>query len=45
MLPMETDLNMPPLVTNFPEKVLPVGAVQKATGGTFIFFLLFRKKI
>ncbi|XP_039024513.1 uncharacterized protein LOC120157476 isoform X2 [Hibiscus syriacus] len=32
MLPMETDLNMPPLVTNFPEKVLPIGAVQKATG-------------
>ncbi|MBA0808537.1 hypothetical protein Gohar_024267 [Gossypium harknessii] len=32
MLPMETDLNMPPLVTSFPEKVLPIGAVQKATG-------------
>ncbi|EOY17218.1 Erythroid differentiation-related factor 1 [Theobroma cacao] len=33
MLPTETDLNRPPLVTNLPEKVLPIGAVQsKATG-------------
>ena len=36
MLPTETDLNSPPLLPNFPEKVLPIGAVQsKATGGTF----------
>ncbi|XP_061350050.1 uncharacterized protein LOC133295260 isoform X2 [Gastrolobium bilobum] len=34
MLPTETDLNRPPLLANFPEKVLPVGAVQsKTTGG------------
>ncbi|OMO59516.1 Tetratricopeptide-like helical [Corchorus capsularis] len=33
MLPTETDLNRPPLVSHFPEKVLPIGAVQsKATG-------------
>ncbi|KAK7344860.1 hypothetical protein VNO77_15024 [Canavalia gladiata] len=36
MLPTETDLNTPPLLANFPEKVLPVGAVQsKTTGGDF----------
>ncbi|KAL2326698.1 hypothetical protein Fmac_025756 [Flemingia macrophylla] len=34
MLPTETDLNTPPLLANFPEKVLPVGAVHsKTTGG------------
>ncbi|KAG5063259.1 hypothetical protein JHK85_004442 [Glycine max] len=34
MLPTETDLNTPPLLANFPDKVLPVGAVHsKATGG------------
>ncbi|KAL3033705.1 hypothetical protein AAZX31_02G150800 [Glycine max] len=36
MLPTETDLNTPPLLANFPDKVLPVGAVHsKATGGDF----------
>ncbi|XP_020233560.1 uncharacterized protein LOC109813725 [Cajanus cajan] len=36
MLPTETDLNTPPLLANFPEKVLPVGAVHsKTTGGDF----------
>ncbi|GAB2271934.1 hypothetical protein Dimus_006762 [Dionaea muscipula] len=25
MLPMETDLNMPPMVSSFPERVLPIG--------------------
>ncbi|KAL1362826.1 hypothetical protein HN51_011040 [Arachis hypogaea] len=36
MLPTETDLNMPPLLADFPDKVLPVGYVQsKATGGDF----------
>jgi len=34
MLPTETDLNTPPLLANFPDKVLPVGAVHsKTTGG------------
>ncbi|RDX73047.1 hypothetical protein CR513_47391, partial [Mucuna pruriens] len=34
MLPTETDLNTPPLLANFPEKVLPVGSVHsKTTGG------------
>ncbi|KAL5558461.1 hypothetical protein UlMin_034672 [Ulmus minor] len=34
MLPTETDLNSPPLLPNFPEKVLPIGAVHsKPTGG------------
>ncbi|KDP43363.1 hypothetical protein JCGZ_25468 [Jatropha curcas] len=33
MLPTETDLNTLPVVSNLPEKVLPVGAIQsKATG-------------
>lgn len=37
MLPTETDLNRLPVVPNFPEKVLPIGAVQsKATGGSFL---------
>ncbi|MCI17391.1 erythroid differentiation-related factor, partial [Trifolium medium] len=31
MLPTETDLNTPPLLANFPEKVLPVGAVHSKT--------------
>ncbi|TKY53470.1 Erythroid differentiation-related factor 1 [Spatholobus suberectus] len=36
MLPTETDLNTPPFLANFPEKVLPVGAVHsKTTGGDF----------
>ncbi|XP_022773518.1 uncharacterized protein LOC111315777 isoform X3 [Durio zibethinus] len=35
MLPTETDLNRPPLVTNCPEKVLPVGAVQSKVTGVF----------
>ncbi|CAJ2673431.1 unnamed protein product [Trifolium pratense] len=36
MLPTETDLNTPPLLANFPEKVLPVGAVHsKTTAGDF----------
>uniref|UniRef100_A0A2N9ENC2 Uncharacterized protein n=1 Tax=Fagus sylvatica TaxID=28930 RepID=A0A2N9ENC2_FAGSY len=34
MLPTETDLNTPPLLPNFPDKVLPIGAVHsKPTGG------------
>ncbi|KAH7524978.1 hypothetical protein FEM48_Zijuj06G0176500 [Ziziphus jujuba var. spinosa] len=33
MLPTETDLNNPPLLSSLPEKVLPIGSVQsKATG-------------
>ncbi|KAL9319132.1 hypothetical protein ACSQ67_015649 [Phaseolus vulgaris] len=36
MLPTETDLNTPPLLANFPDKVLPVGAVHSnITGGDF----------
>ncbi|KAK7393010.1 hypothetical protein VNO78_21460 [Psophocarpus tetragonolobus] len=36
MLPTETDLNSPPLLANFPDKVLPVGAVySRTTGGDF----------
>ncbi|CAI8602034.1 unnamed protein product [Vicia faba] len=36
MLPTETDLNTPPVLANFQEKVLPVGAVHsKATAGDF----------
>lgn len=36
MLPMETDLNRPPLLTDFPEKVLPLAAVKsRITGGIF----------
>lgn len=41
MLPTETDLNTPPLLANFPEKVLPVGATalhSKPTGGGICFF-------
>ncbi|XP_022773517.1 uncharacterized protein LOC111315777 isoform X2 [Durio zibethinus] len=37
MLPTETDLNRPPLVTNCPEKVLPVGAVQSKVTGDIIW--------
>ncbi|KAF5749330.1 hypothetical protein HS088_TW04G01298 [Tripterygium wilfordii] len=33
MLPNETDLNMPPVVLNSPEKVLPLGAFQSKTSG------------
>ncbi|XP_028805785.1 uncharacterized protein LOC114760669 [Neltuma alba] len=33
MLPTETDLNTPPLLSHFPEKVLPVAAVQSRTTG------------
>ncbi|KAJ7973929.1 Erythroid differentiation-related factor 1 [Quillaja saponaria] len=33
MLPTETDLNRPPLLSKFPEKVLPVGAVLPRTTG------------
>ncbi|PON79525.1 Tetratricopeptide-like helical domain containing protein [Parasponia andersonii] len=33
MLPTETDLNSPPLLSTFPEKVLPIGAVQSRPGG------------
>lgn len=36
MLPMETDLNRPPLLTDFPENVLPLAAVKsRITGGMF----------
>lgn len=38
MLPTETDLNTPPLLANFPEKVLPAGAVQSKTTGGGNFF-------
>ncbi|XWS24818.1 hypothetical protein CRYUN_Cryun27aG0017500 [Craigia yunnanensis] len=37
MLPMETDLNRPPLVTNWPEKVLPIGAVQSKVTGDILW--------
>ncbi|KAK3230427.1 hypothetical protein Dsin_002308 [Dipteronia sinensis] len=33
LLPTETDLNRPPLVANFPEKMLPVGAVHSKANG------------
>ncbi|KAF2297405.1 hypothetical protein GH714_023190 [Hevea brasiliensis] len=33
MLPTETDLNTLPVVSNLPEKVLPIGAVQSKTTG------------
>ncbi|KAH7568189.1 hypothetical protein JRO89_XS07G0255200 [Xanthoceras sorbifolium] len=33
LLPTETDLNRPPLVPNFPEKVLPIGVVQSKANG------------
>ncbi|KAI4352868.1 hypothetical protein L6164_007079 [Bauhinia variegata] len=33
MLPTETDLNTPPRLSSFPDKVLPVGAVQSKTTG------------
>jgi hypothetical protein len=37
MLPTETDLNTPPLLSNLPDKVLHNAAVQsKATGGVYI---------
>ncbi len=43
MLPTETDLNTPPLLPNFPDKVLPIGAVHsKPTGGgTYNLFYYF----
>ncbi|GLU06764.1 hypothetical protein SLE2022_237630 [Rubroshorea leprosula] len=37
MLPTETDLNRPPLLSNFPEKVLPIGAVQCKTTGDIMW--------
>ncbi|XWS21909.1 hypothetical protein CRYUN_Cryun30bG0096400 [Craigia yunnanensis] len=44
ILPTEIDLNRPPLVTNCPEKVLPIGAVQsKVTGDGAIASNLSRK--
>ncbi|XP_010530159.1 PREDICTED: uncharacterized protein LOC104806788 [Tarenaya hassleriana] len=33
MLPTETDLNRPPLLKKFPEKVLPLAAVKSRTAG------------
>lgn len=37
MLPTETDLNSPPLLSNFPDKVLPIAAMHsKAAGGMYI---------
>ncbi|CAD5314556.1 unnamed protein product [Arabidopsis thaliana] len=33
MLPMETDLNLPPLLTDFPDNVLPLAAVKSRTTG------------
>ncbi|KAJ4963720.1 hypothetical protein NE237_023659 [Protea cynaroides] len=33
MLPTETDLNTPPLLSHFPDKVLPYDAVSSKTGG------------
>ncbi|XP_034676154.1 uncharacterized protein LOC117906966 isoform X1 [Vitis riparia] len=33
MIPTETDLNMPPLQSNLPEKVLPLAAVQSSSAG------------
>jgi hypothetical protein len=36
MLPMETDLNLPPLLTDFPDNVLPLAAVKsRITGGMY----------
>ncbi|CAK9137151.1 unnamed protein product, partial [Ilex paraguariensis] len=33
MIPTETDLNMPPLLSTLPEKMLPIAAVQSRTTG------------
>ncbi|XP_057974865.1 uncharacterized protein LOC131162427 [Malania oleifera] len=33
MLPTETDLNTPPLLSNLPEKILPIGAGHSKTSG------------
>ncbi|CBI18163.3 unnamed protein product, partial [Vitis vinifera] len=33
MIPTETDLNMPPLQSDLPEKVLPLAAVQSSSAG------------
>lgn len=38
MLPTETDLNTLPVVSNLPEKVLPIGAVQSRTTGGILFY-------
>ncbi|CAN0928276.1 Erythroid differentiation-related factor 1 [Linum grandiflorum] len=37
MLPTETDLNTLPVVSNLPEKVLPIGAVQSQTTGELLW--------
>lgn len=39
MLPTETDLNTLPVVSNLPEKVLPISAAvqSKFKGGKFLF--------
>lgn len=39
MLPTETDLNTLPVVSNLPEKVLPISAAvqSKFKGGIFLF--------
>ncbi|CAL1363376.1 unnamed protein product [Linum trigynum] len=37
MLPAETDLNTLPVVSNLPEKVLPIGAVQCKTTGELLW--------
>ncbi|CAN1175685.1 Erythroid differentiation-related factor 1 [Linum perenne] len=37
MLPTETDLNTLPVVSNLPEKVLPIGAVQSKTTGELLW--------
>lgn len=43
MLPTETDLNRPPLLSGFPEKVLPIAAVQsRASGGKFSSFCILK---
>lgn len=37
MLPNETDLNSPPLLSSIPEKVLPIAAAESRTrGGTSV---------
>lgn len=42
MLPMETDLNRPPLLTDFPDNVLPLAAVKSRITGGIVFFFFFQ---
>ncbi|PQM33240.1 uncharacterized protein Pyn_38972 [Prunus yedoensis var. nudiflora] len=41
MLPTETDLKSPPLLSNFPDKVLPIAAVHSKAAGAVTWMVLF----